>query len=706
MNSLSYWAVLFVASVRNIFTHKLKSAVVGLLMCFGTGLVVTGTALLDSMEDSMSKSITSSLAGHLQVYSAEAKDELALFGGMMMGREDIGRIANFEDLERVAEQVENVRAIVPMGIDIASITGGNETDRVADTLRTAVAARDQAQIDLLRLQLSLMADALRSEFEAKQAITADKEALAADLQNLDRLQSDAFWLSLSDDPELAIQFIETKIAPMSSDGLIVYLRYVGTDLDEFTKNFERFEIVKGEAVPAGHRGFLFAEKFYEDHVKHKVARDLDRIHRQVHEEEKTIAEDALLRTKVGQMSRQYRRISFQLRPDDAQNLTSELRTMMPEVRAKDGAEPSLEVLLQAFLEVNDQNLDERYAYFYESIAPKIELYKIKVGDVMTIRAYTRSGYLKAVNTKVYGTFNFRGLERSDLAAAANLMDIVTFRDLYGLMSETRREELEQIREEVGAAEIDRQNAEDTLFGGSGQSLVAAPEDTAGFDEFRGQDLAGIREDLAEAYNQRFDAETVARGVALNAAVVLEDPDRLDETKAALQAAFDRSGQPMKVVDWQTASGIVGQFIIVIRLVLYVAIFIIFLVALVIINNTMVMATMERTTEIGTLRAMGAQRSTVMTMFLFETVVLGLLAGVAGALGGALFVTWLGHVGIPAGNQDTLIFLFGGPRMYPAFGLANLAVGLVSILVVSLVSTLYPARLATRIPPVVAMQAKD
>lgn len=704
MSSLSYWAVLFLASVRNIFTHKLKSAVVGLLMFFGTALVVTGTSLLDSMEDSMSKSITSSLAGHLQIYSAEAKDELALFGSMMMGREDIGRIADFEALQKVAEPVPNVRAVVPMGIDIASFTGGNETDSLADALRAAIAAGDQGQIRTLRGQFHQMAELLRRELEAKRAVSSDQATLAEELANLDRLQSEDFWEALSREPEPAVQFIETKIAPMSSDGLIIYLRYVGTDLQTFSQNFERFEIVRGEAVPAGHRGFLFADKFYEDRVKHKVARDLDRVYRKVKDEGLTIAEDPLLRNRVEQMSRQYRRISFQLKPEDASLIQAQLERMLPEVAAEGGAKPSIEDLLQVFLKVDDSNLEERYRFFYEVIAPKIELYRVKIGDVMTIRAYTRSGYLKAVNTRVYGTFNFRGLERSDLAAAANLMDIVTFRDLYGLMSETRRAELEQIRETVGAKEVDRQSAEEALFGSAEVPVVIESPAGEGFDELAAVDLGAVREELA--LSQTFDLSSVARGVALNAAVILEDPDQLESTRAALQSALDAAGLKMRVVDWHTASGIVGQFIIVIRLVLYVAITIIFLVALVIINNTMVMATLERTTEIGTLRAIGAQRSTVMTMFLFETVVLGLLAGASGALGGALFVTWLGAVGIPAGQQDTLIFLFGGPRMYPGFGPANLMLGLVSILVVSLVSTLYPARLATRIPPVVAMQAKE
>ena len=60
------------------------------------------------------------------------------------------------------------------------------------------------------------------------------------------------------------------------------------------------------------------------------------------------------------------------------------------------------------------------------------------------------------------------------------------------------------------------------------------------------------------------------------------------------------------------------------------------------------------------------------------------------------------LGIPA-VQDVLIFLFGGPRLHPSFGLDNLAFGLGVILLVSVISTLWPAIIATRIQPVIAMQ---
>ena len=63
----------------------------------------------------------------------------------------------------------------------------------------------------------------------------------------------------------------------------------------------------------------------------------------------------------------------------------------------------------------------------------------------------------------------------------------------------------------------------------------------------------------------------------------------------------------------------------------------------------------------------------------------------------------GHV-IPATNE-VIVFLFVGPRLYPVDGLQIVIVAFVVILVVSLLSTLYPARIATQVQPVVAMRGE-
>jgi ABC-type antimicrobial peptide transport system permease subunit len=118
-----------------------------------------------------------------------------------------------------------------------------------------------------------------------------------------------------------------------------------------------------------------------------------------------------------------------------------------------------------------------------------------------------------------------------------------------------------------------------------------------------------------------------------------------------------------------------------------------------------MATMQRVREIGTLRAIGSQRNFVLSMIVTETVFLGVVFGGIGTIVGLGIMWALGSVGIPAGN-DELYFFFSGPRLYPTWQVSNLIAGFAIVLVVSLISTLYPAFLAARVSPLRAMQSDD
>jgi ABC-type lipoprotein release transport system permease subunit len=210
----------------------------------------------------------------------------------------------------------------------------------------------------------------------------------------------------------------------------------------------------------------------------------------------------------------------------------------------------------------------------------------------------------------------------------------------------------------------------------------------------------------ELFSRVYSQAEIDGGVALNAALTLRDPSRLRETARDVRAALESAGLKMKVVDWQQASGMVGQFVSLARIVLYTAVFIIFAVALVIINNAMVMATLQRVKEIGTIRAIGAQKRFVLGMLLLETTAVGLAFGAVGSALGAL-VVWLIRLrgGIPATN-DQLNFFYSGPSLVPRLGTASLGVSLLIVLVVSVLSGVYPALLATRVTPLEAMQSDD
>lgn len=691
--------ILVLIALRNLFASRVKTLIVGGIICFGAVLVVVGTSLLDSVNEGMKRSIVGSAGGHLQVYNSNSKDALALYGGMS-GDPDLAPIEDFSAVKKALADVPNIKSVVPMGIAEAMASSGNDFDRALERLRDDVRRRlggdDSAE---LQAEYQAHKDHVRRMATLLDADKANGLALldeaAVDQQAMDDLArgaSEQYWAQFDSAPLDSLEFLENKVAPQSLEGDMIWLRYIGTDLEAYRQGFDRFEIVEGEYVPPGQRGIVLGKLYCEDWLKLKIARRLDKIRDELTFNHKKIARNEELQRFVKENVSQVREIVVQL--DSIKEGTAVERLQ----KALGTGERDLARLLAELLDTTDANFEQRYRIFYADIAPLVELYRVRVGDTLTIKAFTKSGYMKSVNVKVYGIGQFKGLEKSGFAGMMSLMDLMTFRDLYGYLTAEKAAEIRHLKESSGARAIRREDAEAELFG-AGEAVVAQGH-TGQFDE---PELGPV--ERADLSNRVYTREELEQGVALNAAILLEDPSRLPQALQDVEAAMKRAELPIKVVDWQQAAGMVGQFITLLRLVLFAAVFIIFVIAVVIINNAMVMATLQRVKEIGTLRAVGAQRRFVLAMVGLETVVIGLLFGVIGSALGAAVVRLLGRVGIPATSQEAF-FLFSGPRLHPYLSAANLVVAFVLILIVSVLSGFYPARLATRITPLEAMQSEE
>jgi len=704
---------------RNLFASRLKTIIVGGIIFFGGLLVVAGNSLLDSLVASMSRSVIGSVAGHIQVYNAKSKDPLEVMGRMMMGDPDLSQLDDFAQVRASLLKVPNVKSVVPMGISGALVTSGNTIDLALEKLRNAVYARRDAKTDAAKARAEAavasekdhvrqIVSVLQGDLKNAKTVLDERAIDKDDAAAVTRAASDQFWLDFDKDPLDSLEFLENRIASQAADADLLFLNYVGTDFQAFQKSFDRMKIVEGTVVPPGKRGFLFAKNVYEEQVKLKAARRLDKIKEGVESQGEKIATDLDLQRMVRENVSQVREILLQLDAAKTVDFRAKLQRELGSQQADVGK------LLAAFFQTTDQNFRKRYDFFYKELAPSLELYRVRIGDVLTIKAFTRSGYVQSVNLPVYGTFEFQGLERSTLAGALNLMDLVSFRELYGFMTGERLAEIQALQKAAGAREVSRENAEAELFGSApapaddNKKEAAAPRHvqattTPGVAPVMhdlGESLGGKLQ-REEARSRVFPAGEVERGVVLNAAVILKDPKKIRETMAAIEAQGKADGLTLKAIDWQTAAGLIGQFINVIRMVLYIAILIIFLIALVIINNALVMATLERVREIGTLRAIGAQRRFILAMLVIESLVVGAIFGGLGAGLGALLVKLIGRIGIPA-KSDVWFFFFSGPRLYPFIGTSNIIAAFAIVLIVSAFSSFYPAWLAMRVTPRQAM----
>lgn len=714
---MSWLLLLFRISFRNIFSSFLN-VVVGLIILAGTFFFVVGGSMVNSMDKTMTKSIIDSVAGHIQVYEASSKDKPALFDNWQIP--DLDPIPDFSKIKDPLMANPNVAAVVPEGINTAIVVYGNTIDQILEKLRKAESpgagsfmepaqsnlgprheASDQVTrqpkpvIDSLKAHVRQMISVVQTDLEKHNKIGAAGSVDPQSILDLQRAASPAFWAGFDADPLNHLEFLENKIAYLVPDSDQIFLSYVGTDLDAFAKSFDRMQIVDGTMVPKGHRGMLLSKYVYENMFKLKTAHRLDQIHEALTEKRQTIAKNPDLQDLVRQNRQQTREIVLQLDPLSSQKAVSILQESLG------SKETDLPKLLSAFFDTSDSNFEARYKVFYDQLAPMLELYRMKPGDTLTIKTYTKSGYVEAVNVKIYGTFQFKGLEKSSMAGSLSLMDLMSFRDLYGYVTPEKIAETKSLEKAAGVKFVPRADAEADLFGGSSSDVVQAKQKPIN----DAAELGGAKVKRVDLSQQVYSQDEIEKGVVMGAAVILKDPSKLDQTMKELQAASDKDNLGLKVIDWQQSTGFVGQFVNITKLVLFLASFIIFVVMLVIINNAVVMATLQRIREIGTMRAIGARRLFVLFMVLIETLVLGLVFGAIGSALGSGLVILLGHLGIAAPN-DWFYFFFSGPKLFPWLNAGSLIGAFIVVIIVTCISALYPAWMATRVSPVTAIAAED
>jgi len=111
--------------------------------------------------------------------------------------------------------------------------------------------------------------------------------------------------------------------------------------------------------------------------------------------------------------------------------------------------------------------------------------------------------------------------------------------------------------------------------------------------------------------------------------------------------------------------------------------------------------MERTSEIGTMRALGAQKSFVTKMFIAETGFITIVFGFLGMALGAIVILSLNRVGIPT-DSDALRYLGGGGVLRPVIGSQPVILSLSFMALIALLSWIYPVIIALKISPLKAI----
>lgn len=698
--------ILIKFAFRNIFLHKMKTLIVGSILIFGSFLAVLGNSIVDAIASGMKSSITQSVTGDLQIYSDQAKEKLSVFGNIDGSPSDVGYVPNFSKVKKSLLDLPNVRSIIPMGGNFALMNPGNVIDIQVEKLRqlykkkaqssTSTVSRDEIENAKKQLHF-LLTDLSEGVKENRAEMILDAQSEIDEAKNELALTLDpSFWNDFDEHYESKLEFVGNKVAPLIFDNNMLYFNYLGTDLEAFKNNFPQFEIVKGQMIPPGEHGFLIHDYVYESMVKNRIARRLDDIKKSIQEDQKSISSSKelqdLIKANKEQISELYLTIDYSYRPELIKKMKVFLKTQ----------EEDLRPLLGLFFDMTEENFMARYDFFYKDMAPYFQLYKVAIGDVIPLTAMTKLGSSSAVNIKVWGTFHFKSFENSPLAGNFSLIDLNSFRDLYGFLTESRRKQNREIESEMGLEDLGKDDME-ALFGataseGSVEGGSEAKNGPADAKENSKTTLPDAPTGLAPALNEKKD-------VFINAAVFLKDPAQLSEALEDIAQKSKDEKLGIQAADWRSASGMIGQMTTALRIILFGFVLILFVIASLMIMNSLLMATLERQQEIGTMRAIGAPKSFLYKVYLIETAVTSILFSFIGTVLALAVILTVGKNGIPA-QGEVAKFFFSGPKLYFSTHWDQILLVFVIILIISFIATQYPAWRAMKISPLRAMQNRD
>ena len=306
-------------------------------------------------------------------------------------------------------------------------------------------------------------------------------------------------------------------------------------------------------------------------------------------------------------------------------------------------EPGLHRVLQITAGRLDDLAQPGTLLLFEDQARRLE---VKVGDVLTLSAPTTRGQSNTADVRVVAVARSVGL----MSSFSAFLPAVTLRKLYNLREGN-----------TGAIHLYLKDPS------------KAPEVAA-----------RLRDALAQAGWRVMDADPQPYWMKLFQKIPSED----------------WTGQKLDMTTWEDEMSFLSWIFSAVRVLSAILVFVLMVIVVVGILNTLAIAIRERTREIGTLRAIGMQRRKVRWLLLLEAGLLGAAGAGAGALGALAIAALLNraHIAVPASVEMFLMQQHLHLQTAPgrAFGYAAV------LALVTTVASLLPATWAARLKPVTAM----
>jgi len=183
---------------------------------------------------------------------------------------------------------------------------------------------------------------------------------------------------------------------------------------------------------------------------------------------------------------------------------------------------------------------------------------------------------------------------------------------------------------------------------------------------------------------------------------IEDNDLTDKITSEIRTALPG----LEVLSWKEIQPDLAMMADMMQQI-YAIFMVIILAALAFgIVNTMLMAVLERTRELGMLAAIGMNRKKIFSMIMFESIFLSIVGGIAGMAVAEAVIAVTAKNGINLMKYSEGMEAFGySAHLYPTIEPQFFITTTILIVITGIISSIYPARKALKLNPVEAIRTE-
>ena len=182
---------------------------------------------------------------------------------------------------------------------------------------------------------------------------------------------------------------------------------------------------------------------------------------------------------------------------------------------------------------------------------------------------------------------------------------------------------------------------------------------------------------------------------------LDNPSADKKMVVQLTKRFEEEGLNVQVMDWKKAAMSYSGTVEGIGFIFNLLIIILAVVVFIIIMNTMTVSVIERTSEIGTMRAIGAEKKFVKRLFYSEAVMLTSVSSLVGIIFAFICMAIFNSFNIAITNEIAKMILGGGLLHFSP----TVKIVLMTVIIAvagSVISNMYPVKSALKITPLKAL----